>query len=144
MDTKQSSRGGKEKQGQAAGAADALRGAPGRDGLTAQERLLLEALPRGRRSAVGLHELARRTGLNPRHLRELIVHLIVEHGVGIGSSTDSWLGGYYLIQDEEDLRCAARHLAPRVHKLAARLRSLERIAAERFAGQVRLFEGAER
>lgn len=104
---------------------------------------MLEALPRGRRSAVGLAELSRRTGLRQRHLRELIVHLIVEHAVGIGSSTDSWLGGYYLIEDEEDLRLAVRHLVPRARKLAARVRALERIAAERFTAQLRLFEEAE-
>lgn len=33
-----------------------------------------------------------------------------------------------------------RHLMPRVKQLARRVKSLERIAAERFGGQVRLFE----
>jgi hypothetical protein len=48
--------------------------------------------------------------LDDRLIREIIYRLVVERGLPIGSSTGPEGGGYFLIQDEQDLDVAVRQL----------------------------------
>lgn len=61
----------------------------------------------GRRSARTVSDLSRAASLNERTLRQIVRHLIDEHGFAIGSATVPPCG-YYLIDDplELELHCA--------------------------------------
>ncbi|WP_066633342.1 DNA replication protein [Desulfolucanica intricata] len=106
--------------------------------LTRKERLVLGLIPAGHRQAIHKHRLARLAGLDEREAREIIYHLVVEHGLPIGSSTEPGTGGYFIIENTEDMEIATRHLKPRAVKIIKRARALEKIARHRFNQQLKL------
>lgn len=108
------------------------------EGLSEREQLILECLPAGHRNAIGKRELALLAGMSEREVREIIYSLVVNRGVPVGSCTEPHNGGYFLIQDEEDLEVATRHLKPRAAAIFRRARALEKIAGDRFGRQLRL------
>lgn len=106
--------------------------------LPPREQAVLDCIPLGHNKAVGRRRLAEITKLNDRTLREVIYSLVVVHGVPIGSSTGPDGGGYFLIQDQEDLDVATRHLNPRAKAIFRRAQALEKIARDRFDQQIKL------
>jgi len=100
--------------------------------LTRKERLVLGLIPAGCKQAVHKRRLAELTGLSEREAREIIYHLVVEHGLPIGSSTEPGAGGYFIIKTAEDMVIATRHLKPRAVKIFKRARALEKIAQSMF------------
>lgn len=106
--------------------------------LTSREQLILSLLPAGHRQAITKAQLAKLSGMSEREAREIIYGLIVKHGLPIGSSTEPTGGGYFLIQDEDDLEVATRHLLPRARAILRRSRALEKIAEEKFSRQLKL------
>lgn len=106
--------------------------------LSSREQAVLDCIPAGYKKAIGRRRLAEITRLNDRTLREIIYSLVVVHGLAIGSSTGPDGGGYFLIQDQEDLEVATRHLKPRAKAIFRRARALEKIAQEKFNRQLRL------
>lgn len=109
-----------------------------RPNLSPREQAVLDLIPTGHGKAVGRRRLAQITGLNDRTLREVIYRLVVVHGLPIGSSTGPDGGGYFLIQDQEDLDVATRHLRPRAKAIFRRTQALERIAKNNFNRQITL------
>ena len=67
---------------------------------------------RGRESAVKVDQIAWQTGLKAQRVREVVAHLIIEHGKIIGSAT-SQPPGYYVIVDAEELRAHIKSLRHR-------------------------------
>lgn len=106
--------------------------------LTSREQLIYSLLPKGHQQAITKARLAKLSGLSEREAREIIYGLVVKHGLPIGSSTEPTGGGYFLIQDEEDLEVATRHLLPRARAIIRRTRALEKIAEEKFSRQLKL------
>lgn len=106
--------------------------------LSPREQAVLDYIPTGHEKAIGRRSLAEVTGLNDRTLREIIYSLVVAHGLAIGSSTGQDGGGYFLIQNQEDLEVATRHLKPRAKAISRRVRALEKIAREKFSRQLKL------
>ena len=106
--------------------------------LSLREQAVLDCIPAGHKKAVGRRRLAEVTGLNDRTLREVIYSLVVVHGLPVGSSTGPDGGGYFLIQGQEDLEVATRHLKPRALAIFRRARALEEIAREKFGRQLKL------
>ncbi len=106
--------------------------------LTRKERLVLGLIPVGYKQAVHKRRLAELTDLNEREAREIIYHLVVEHGLPIGSSTEPGAGGYFLIESVQDMEIATRHLKPRAVKIFKRARALEKIAQTMFDRQFKL------
>lgn len=106
--------------------------------LSPREQAILNCIPLGHRKAVGRRRLAEVTGLPDRTLREIIYSLVVVHGQPIGSSTGPDGGGYFLIQDQEDLEVATRHLEPRAKAIYHRAQTLEKIARDKFDRQIKL------
>lgn len=106
--------------------------------LNPREQTVLSCIPFGHTKAVGRRRLAEVTNLNDRVLREIIYSLVVEHGQPIGSSTGPEGGGYFLIQDQEDLDVATRHLKPRAIAIFRRAQALENIAENNFSQQLKL------
>jgi len=106
--------------------------------LTPKERLVLGLIPAGHRQAVHKRRLAEQAGLAEREAREIIYHLVVEHGLPIGSSTEPGTGGYFIIKTAEDMEIATRHLKPRAVKIFKRARALEKIARHMFNRQLKL------
>lgn len=98
--------------------------------LTAKECRVLELLPVGHRQAIHARRLAKLAGQHERKSRELINHLVVEHGLPIGSSNEPGSAGYFIINDEEDLEIASRHLKLRASKIFQRARALEKLARQ--------------
>jgi hypothetical protein len=106
--------------------------------LNQRERTVLDCIPAGHENAISLRRLTLVVALGDRLIREIIYRLVVERGLPIGSSTVSEGGGYFLIENEEDLKVATRHLKPRAKAIFRRTRALERIAREKFSRQIKL------
>lgn len=106
--------------------------------LDPREQAVLDCLPAGHRRAIHKRRLAELAGMDERDVREIIYDLVVFRGIPIGSSTEPYTGGYFLIVDEEDLDVATRHLKPRAKAIFRRARALEKIARERFGRQLKL------
>lgn len=109
--------------------------------LSPREQAVFDLIPSGHSKAVGRRRLAQISGLNDRTLREVIYSLVVVRGLPIGSSTGTDGGGYFLIEDQEDLEVATRHLKPRAKAIFRRAQALERIAKNNFDRQITLAIG---
>lgn len=70
--------------------------------LTIEQSRLAVLLRKGRRNARTVKDLSRSTGINERRVRQLVRHLIDDHGYCIGSAT-AHPAGYYLIDDKDEL-----------------------------------------
>jgi len=106
--------------------------------LSEREQIIYDLLPAGRQKPITLKKLSYLANMNKREVREIIYTLVVERGLPVGSSTEPNAGGYFIIENQEDLEVATRHLRPRAKKIFKRARALERIARERFGQQLRL------
>ncbi|KJS12748.1 MAG: DNA replication protein [Peptococcaceae bacterium BRH_c8a] len=106
--------------------------------LSEKQNLVLGLIPAGHKQAIRKAILARLSGLTERDVREIIYDLVVHRGIPIGSSTESDSGGYFIIQGEDDLEVATRHLIPRAQAIFRRARALEKIAQHRFSRQLSL------
>ena len=109
--------------------------------LNLREQAVLDCIPTGHANAISRRRLAQVACLDDRLIREIIYRLVVERGLPIGSSTGPEGGGYFLIQDLEDLEVATRHLKPRARAIFRRAQALERIAQDKFSRQVKLALG---
>jgi hypothetical protein len=106
--------------------------------LTSREQAVLDCIPAGHANAISRRRLARVACLDDRLIRDIIYRLVVERGLPIGSSTGPEGGGYFLIENLEDLDVATRHLKPRARAIYRRAQALERIAREKFCRQLKL------
>ena len=107
-------------------------------GLSPREQAVLDCIPAGHKNAISRRRLTRIACLDDRLIREIIYRLVVERGLPIGSSTGPEGGGYFLIEDLEDLEVATRHLKPRARAIFRRARALENIARTKFGCQLKL------
>ncbi|AHF07272.1 hypothetical protein [Desulfitobacterium metallireducens] len=105
--------------------------------LSPREQVVLDSIPLGHQKAISRRSLAAVTHLDDRLLRVIIYSLVVDQGFPIGSSTGHD-GGYFIIQDQEDLEVATRHLKPRAKAIFRRAQALERIARKQFDQQVEM------
>jgi len=102
--------------------------------LTFEESLLLGFLRQGRQNAQGVKFLASMMKTSEVDLRDRVRHLIMEHGVCIGSNT-SKNPGYYLITEEDEIDCVYQSLRRRGIKILMRAAKLRRISLEEVFGQ---------
>jgi len=107
-------------------------------GLTAKESRVLELIPVGHEQAIQARRLAELVGHHERKSRAIINHLVVVHGLPIGSSPGPGSAGYFIIADEEDLSVATRSIKPRAIKIFQRARALEKLAQQMFNRQLQL------
>lgn len=106
--------------------------------LNEKENLVLQLIPAGHKNPIRKHKLAELARLGERDVREIIYAMVVHRGIPIGSSTEPGAGGYFIIQNEEDLVVATRHLKPRAQAIFRRARALEKIAQHMFHRQLAL------
>ena len=106
--------------------------------LTEKEILVLGLIPSGCKQAIHKHQLAKLAGMDERCVREIIYNLVVQHGLPIGSSTEPGTGGYFMIENLDDMAIATRHLKPRAQKIFLRAQALEQIAQTMFDRQFKL------
>lgn len=106
--------------------------------LNPREQTVLDCIPASHENAISRKRLAQVVFLDDRLIREIIYRLVVERGLPIGSSTGPEGGGYFLIQNEQDLEVATRHLKPRARAIFRRAQALEKIAQNKFSRQVKL------
>jgi hypothetical protein len=106
--------------------------------LNPREQTIMDCIPAGHENAISRRRLALVVALDDRLIRDIIYRLVVERGLPIGSSTEAAGGGYFLIENEEDLEVATRHLKPRAKAIFRRARALERMAQEKFSRQISL------
>lgn len=92
---------------------------------------------RGRESATKVDRIARLTGLKDQRVREIVAHLVIEHGKVIGSAT-SKPPGYYVITDAEELREHVKSLRHRGIMCLVRAAALQKKSVEEVFGQERL------
>lgn len=74
------------------------------DGLDMDEKCVWAAIEghRGKDRAVKVDVVARLTGISGKRVRQIVAHLVNEHGKLIGSSTCN-PPGFYIIVDKEEL-----------------------------------------
>lgn len=104
-----------------------------------QEYIVVKTIPYGHQNAITSKEIAKRTNLCERKVRDIISSLIQKEYY-IGSSSRAGEGGYFIINTREDLDVALENLIPRAVKIFDRVRSLKRIAKDKFGMQIRLFK----
>lgn len=94
--------------------------------LTPDETTVLTELRRhrGRVRAVGLEIVAGVTGLSERKVQEVVVRLIEQHGLPIGSAVKKPMG-YFLIETQDELDESLSQLLHRLTALARRIAALK-------------------
>jgi hypothetical protein len=108
--------------------------------LTYEEERILNFIKRwhsGRGRAITYKELASVLKINDRALRDVVAHLITEHGQLIATCSDS---GYFYIQNDEEYSHARGEIISRIDKLRQRLDGLDEGWKENTKGQRALFE----
>ncbi len=102
-----------------------------------QERKVMDLLRecRGRQFAIGKAQLSILTGIHERTVRDIIKHLIEQHGEPIGS-TSGEPHGYYVICTAEEQAHAEAELRHRIIELARRLGCLKRNQPAEVLGQI--------
>jgi len=96
--------------------------------LNPQEADIVEYLKNycnGISHAISNDALAYKFQINKRKMRNLIVHLIVNCGVPIGSCSTNH-SGVYFIETEEDFKIAHRELISRIKKLSKRAKAIRK------------------
>lgn len=91
----------------------------------------------GRESAIKVDVVAWQTKIDPTRVRELVSHLIREHGKLIASATSS-PPGFFIISDAEELRKHIRSLRHRGIMCLVRAAALSNTSVEEVFGQARL------
>lgn len=81
----------------------------------------------GKHNSIPHKLLATRIGVGPRRVRSLISHLVKEHKIPIGSTSDS---GIYYINSFKDMDQAYRELMSRSDKIILRAFSLKQAYKE--------------
>jgi len=96
---------------------------PGRTAAPIERRIadLLQVNHRGRERALARRALVAATGISDREVRVVIASLVTTHGCPIGASPT---GGYYWIDDPEELRKESVALTKKIGSLARRVRAL--------------------
>ena len=91
---------------------------------------------RGRDHAISKRRLAHEMGVSERRARKAIRSLIEHDGLPIGSSYDSKRGGYYLIDDADELAAVIKQLRGHGISILVRAARLNGNNADRLAGQL--------
>jgi biotin operon repressor len=99
---------------------------------------LVHFLGRGQGQAVTGRELVGRLGVSGAEVRAL-VNQARHHGVLVGSTTDA---GYWLCENEEEVRRTAAHLKSRIRAQVEVLRAFDRAAAARLQMALDLERGS--
>ena len=95
-----------------------------------REKRLLHLIPRGSSHPVKAKKLCEVLGMEPRALYDLVNHLIVVHGIGIGATRGN-NAGYFIIQNEAELQQATAPLMAQAVRMFERLRTLETVVNDR-------------
>lgn len=108
--------------------------------LTADESAVLGCIQAcaGQAAAIGVADLAERTGLESRRVQSLVKHLIEEHWAAIGTSTVQPFGYFWIVADEER-RQVRDGLVRRALSVLRRARAYDRSGwVSRVVGQLEL------
>ena len=98
-------------------------------------RILVQC--QGRGAAIQAVDLAQMTVINERRVRQIIKHLVEEHGILIGSSISKPYG-YFVPVSTEEVEAVTKQLYHRLVSLAVRISRIKRISVEDVLGQMRL------
>lgn len=104
--------------------------------MTPQHRQLLNLIPRGRRRATSMGELADRLGCSDREVRQLIEELVNDFHVEI--VTLPVRRGVFVAETPQEIDLAEAHLRSKTMALLRRRRAL-RLCRERLAYSPTLF-----
>lgn len=110
-----------------------------KQGLTDEEFSVWQIIERhkGRENAVKVDSVAWQARLNGKEVREIVNHLIMEHGKLIGSVTGT-PPGYYIITNTEELKKHIKSLRHRGIAILSRAAALSKTSIEDIFGQGRL------
>ena len=109
-------------------------GVPKAGAFDPEEQRIVSLLQEGKENARGVHWLASMVGVSDVKLREIVRHLIDEHGYCIGSRTGE-PAGYYIIKEPEEIDEVYRSLRHRGISILVRASKLKRISLEEVFGQ---------
>ncbi len=107
--------------------------------LSDEEYRVWEIIERhqGRENAIKVDALAWQTGIEGVRIREIVSHLVKEHGKLIGSSTGN-PPGFYIISDKTELEKQIRSLRHRGIMCLVRAAALSKTSLEEIFKQGRL------
>ena len=91
--------------------------------LETDELKLIELLPLGNQQPRPAKNLAIMLGIDTRHVRLLVNHLITDHYLPIGASQHAPTGYYWITSEQERLRAMAP-LSSQISKMSRRLTAL--------------------
>ena len=91
--------------------------------LETDELKLIELLPLGNQQPRPAKNLAIMLGIDTRHVRLLVNHLITDHHLPIGASQHAPTGYYWITSEQERLRAMAP-LSSQINKMNQRLTAL--------------------
>lgn len=101
----------------------------------AAERAVYKALRRGGANARTVREIAAETGISTREVQSVVSHLILGHGVPVGTSMGKPFGNY-LIDDPEDLKQTADLLRTRAIHQLMRVAALQKMTHRRLLEEI--------
>jgi ribosomal protein S25 len=101
------------------------------------KNLILSCLKFGKENAITQWEIAEKTGINARRVRQMIRELIEQHGVCIGS-TPHQPAGYYLCQTKEELDENYNRLIKQAKKIMSRAVVFQKEPSAEIRGQLEL------
>lgn len=106
--------------------------------LTKNEQLVWIAV-RGhnRENPIKKSQIAKKTGLHERKVRNILKHLVEHRGYRIGS-TPNRPQGYFVIENLEDARDVCRRYRSQAISILMRERSLRQISIRELVGQVEI------
>lgn len=91
----------------------------------------------GRDKAISVRDLALKTGLEEKRVREVVRELIIRHGEPIGSTPGS-PPGYYILSSQDEINRAYKSLVDRGKAIIFRASRLRQFSVDEVLGQIKL------
>jgi hypothetical protein len=111
--------------------------------LTREEQAILACIHKGKQNAWQVRSLAGATGLKHVEVRQIVRHLIMDHGVLIASSMGN-PAGFYIPETAEEVAEATRSLRHRGIMILVRAAKLQKLSLEEIFHQGKIeFGGTE-
>jgi len=105
--------------------------------MTKEEQAIVSRIHMGRVKAVPANALAYAAGVSTTRARQVIKHLIEDHGLLICSATGV-PAGYFYPETKEEYKAGVNQLVHRIISLAKRVRAMDQESFEGVFGQLKL------
>ncbi|UXC64071.1 hypothetical protein N4562_03255 [Ligilactobacillus agilis] len=94
--------------------------------LTDKQKQILALIPRGINAPIKAKEIAAKTGLDVRTIRENISNLIIYQGFKIGAIRTGREQGYFIATTKQEIEIAVRPLQAQINNMNKRITALKK------------------